>query len=226
MNTRFFRLCQNKEDHRDFINYIMRTILVDKKFEKGMNDRFNEYPCYISIRPSPYGTQNGVIDGWMPFDSGYNWYVGRDYQEVGDDYLPVVPHQSAVFMCFKTDEQFLMIRRKDGSWGFPGGKVEPNETFQKAIVREVKEEIGVNFHSRDLSVACSHNVNNNMTSHLYVKDVQKHFLLTALVSSVNGLASHAHETTGAALFNIKDFKTDGMTFAPTVLEELKEVFGV
>ena len=31
-----------------------------------------------------------------------------------------------------------------GRWSFPGGHVEANETFPEALIREVREEIGIN----------------------------------------------------------------------------------
>lgn len=38
---------------------------------------------------------------------------------------------------------------KDG-WEFPGGKIEPGETAQEAIVREIKEELAVTIHPEKL----------------------------------------------------------------------------
>ena len=45
-------------------------------------------------------------------------------------------------------ERYLIARRPDGAhlaglWEFPGGKVEPNETDQEALARELHEELGV-----------------------------------------------------------------------------------
>ena len=42
----------------------------------------------------------------------------------------------------------LLIRRADqivrgGYWCFPGGHVEPNETSRQAVVRELREELGI-----------------------------------------------------------------------------------
>lgn len=224
MGDRFFKLCRNRDEHKEFIEYAKENLFKGKPFVKTLNNGFNTYPCYIGLRPSRVWEYNGegVVDGWMPKGKGFDWYLEAGYTH----FLLPQEKKDAVFVCFKTDDQFLMIRRKDGSWGFPGGKVENGETHQKAASREVKEEIGVSFHYRDMKASCSHKVNPFMTSHLFVKNVDKGFLLGCLISAVSGVASHSHETTGAALFNIKDFSTEGMTFAPTVLEELKEMLSV
>jgi 8-oxo-dGTP diphosphatase len=46
------------------------------------------------------------------------------------------------------DDQVLIARRSADThlgnlWEFPGGKVEPGETIYEALIRELKEEIGV-----------------------------------------------------------------------------------
>ena len=40
-------------------------------------------------------------------------------------------------------ERFLVTRRADGRWEFPGGKVEPGEELAEALVRELKEELAI-----------------------------------------------------------------------------------
>src|SRR5215469_7708790 len=45
------------------------------------------------------------------------------------------------------DGQLLLVRRAShhgrGNWQLPGGFIEPDETIEQAVVREVKEETGV-----------------------------------------------------------------------------------
>lgn len=47
------------------------------------------------------------------------------------------------------DGRVLLARRPDGKsmaglWEFPGGKVEPGETPEIALIRELEEELGIN----------------------------------------------------------------------------------
>ena len=55
---------------------------------------------------------------------------------------------SAVALIDK-DGRVLLAQRPEGKsmaglWEFPGGKVEPNETPENALIRELEEELGIN----------------------------------------------------------------------------------
>lgn len=54
------------------------------------------------------------------------------------------------------DGRVLVAQRPEGKhlaglWEFPGGKVEPDETPEKTIIRELKEEVGVDTESSCLA---------------------------------------------------------------------------
>ncbi len=55
----------------------------------------------------------------------------------------------ALVAAFNSDKEVLLLKRPDdvhqgGLWSFPGGKVEEGETPLDAIVREFREETGLN----------------------------------------------------------------------------------
>ncbi|HZE11135.1 MAG TPA: Nudix family hydrolase [Burkholderiales bacterium] len=60
----------------------------------------------------------------------------------------VVPVDVAVAVLVRPDGAVLLARRPEskvysGYWEFPGGKVEPDEPIRDALVREIREELGV-----------------------------------------------------------------------------------
>ncbi|MBL7016429.1 MAG: A/G-specific adenine glycosylase [Kiritimatiellales bacterium] len=55
-----------------------------------------------------------------------------------------------------------------GLWEFPGGKLEPDETIEECIARELKEELGINVEVGDFLMTVKHAYSHfTMTMHVY-----------------------------------------------------------
>ncbi|MCF7847929.1 MAG: A/G-specific adenine glycosylase [Kiritimatiellales bacterium] len=73
-----------------------------------------------------------------------------------------VPHiiVGAAVIGNRKGEVLIAQRKIDdmlgGLWEFPGGKQEPGETIQECIVREIKEELGVNIQTGDFLLTVKH----------------------------------------------------------------------
>lgn len=86
---------------------------------------------------------------WHPEDAGFAeepepWYDARTDEEHPGDPAPL----RVVGAVIMRGEQILATRRAPGKsaaglWEFPGGKIEPEESPQQALVRELREELGV-----------------------------------------------------------------------------------
>ena len=61
---------------------------------------------------------------------------------------------NVVAAIIKKDNHFLIVKRNRKKhlglkWEFPGGKVQENETFEEALVREIKEELNIKISLQD-----------------------------------------------------------------------------
>ena len=90
-----------------------------------------------------------------------------------------VPHivvGAAVVTNRKGEVLIAQRREKDmlgGLWEFPGGKQETGETIQQCIVRELKEELGINTETGDFLVTVKHAYSHfTMEMHTYFAKIR------------------------------------------------------
>ena len=82
--------------------------------------------------------------------------------------------QDVVAAIIKKDDLYLIAKRNRDKymglrWEFPGGKVEPNETFQEALSREIEEELSIQIDVHEkIAQECYKDDKINVTLHYYL----------------------------------------------------------
>jgi A/G-specific adenine glycosylase len=88
-----------------------------------------------------------LICPWQMHCEAYN--LNKQSEIPMTESRAAVPHKSiGVAVIWNNEGQVLIDRRRQegllgGLWEFPGGKVEPGETIEECIVREIREELGI-----------------------------------------------------------------------------------
>ena len=95
--------------------------------------------------------------------------------------------KDVVAAIIKKDNLYLIAQRNKNkymglTWEFPGGKVEPNETFHEALSREIQEELNIQI-----------NVHNKIAEEKYIDDqidIILHYYLCSEKSGTIRLNEH------------------------------------
>lgn len=73
-----------------------------------------------------------------------------------------IPHKKIGVAVIRDEKGKILIDRRleegllGGMWEFPGGKIEPGETIQDCIKREIKEELGIDIAVEDHLITINH----------------------------------------------------------------------
>ena len=89
---------------------------------------------------------------------------------------------SVVAAIIKKENRFLIAQRNKDKhlslkWEFPGGKVEINETFEQALVREIQEEL-------DISIFINHKIGVENYKDAKINVLLHYFLCTHIKGTI------------------------------------------
>ncbi|MEM1130979.1 MAG: NUDIX hydrolase [Pseudomonadota bacterium] len=129
--------------------------------------------------------------------------------------LPPVRPVAAVIAVMMRDGEVLLVQRGRppdlGLWGFPGGKIEPGETVETAVLRELREETGIIAEPLGVLTAIDvfhHAEDGTLTSH--------HVLIAVLCKWISGDPVAADDAADARWFGMDVFEPAGLPLSKDV----------
>jgi mutator protein MutT len=115
---------------------------------------------------------------------------------------PMTPSVHGVIM--NSSQEILLHRREDSLlWAFPGGKIEMEESVEQCLIREMREELGVD--------VCAQHLLGLYTDPSYILALGDYahrvFLIVFLCTITAGNLRLTHETTEYRWFRREEFES-------------------
>lgn len=130
--------------------------LLDRAHPRDFNQALMDLGATICTPKHP----NCHSCPWLPYCQAYN--LGMQSQLPMRETSSPLPHKTiGVAVIWNDQGQILIDRRRPegllgGLWEFPGGKIEPGETVEECIKREIQEELGIDIAVGDRLISIDH----------------------------------------------------------------------
>ncbi|MEL7353890.1 MAG: A/G-specific adenine glycosylase [Cyanobacteria bacterium J06649_5] len=130
--------------------------VLDPEHPRDFNQAIMDLGATLCTRHNPAC----LICPWQPHCTAYNQNAVTDFP-MTQSRKPLPHKQIGVAVITDPQGKILIDRRKQegllgGLWEFPGGKIEPGESFEECVVREIKEELGIDIKVNDKLITIDH----------------------------------------------------------------------
>ncbi len=136
--------------------WVVSEQVLDPQQPRDFNQAIMDLGATLCTRHNPAC----LLCPWQPYCAAYNQNAVSDFPMT--ESRPPVPHKR-IGVAVITDNQgnILIDRRKQegllgGLWEFPGGKIEPDETVEECVKREIKEELDIEIEVGDRLITIEH----------------------------------------------------------------------
>jgi mutator protein MutT len=123
----------------------------------------------------------------------------------------------------KNNEVLLQKRSDDGLWGNPGGSMDIGETCEDTVIREIKEETGLNILKEDLHIF---NIYSGETQHhIYPNGDEVYYVnIIYMVSKYNGDITVDDESEQLRFFALSELPKDVTKPFVDVKKDLERIY--
>lgn len=130
--------------------------VIDPVRSRDFNQAFMDLGATVCTAKNPAC----LVCPWQGHCRAYNLGVQTELP-MSESRAPLAHKVIGVAVIRNNQGLILIDRRKQegllgGLWEFPGGKVEPNETIEDCIVREIREELGIEIRVGDRLIVVDH----------------------------------------------------------------------
>ncbi|MEM9907405.1 MAG: A/G-specific adenine glycosylase [Cyanobacteria bacterium P01_D01_bin.44] len=130
--------------------------VLDPKYPRDFNQALMDLGATLCTRHNPAC----LLCPWQAHCAAYR--QNRQSEIPMTESRGPLPHKHiGVAVIYGDDGRILIDRRKQegllgGLWEFPGGKIEPNESVEDCVKREIQEELGIDIEVQDRLITIEH----------------------------------------------------------------------